>query len=312
VLGAGPVWTRYGFRRLPYARMTTVRVLYAPLEEGVGVEALADLRRTGERGGVALRAGARTFDVVRFHDFGNESPGGAEEDYEVTYDEVVAEAMSFGPLWGGRAAYRAGPLVRWRDLRGGYRDLSGVTGAGGLAQVGAVGEVVADGRDTLPVTRSGWWARAGASAFAADEGGGFGGAEGEARAYLSLGAGPILALRAGGQWIGGDVPLQEAAFLGGYQSLRGYPFQRFAGDAAVFGSAEVRQPLGQVRLLIRGRVGAFGFAEAGRVYVDGSSPGDWHPSFGGGAWFESLGKVATVTWARGDVTRLYAGLGLPF
>jgi hypothetical protein len=29
-------------------------------------------------------------------------------------------------------------------------------------------------------------------------------------------------------------------------------------------------------------------------------------------WFESLGRVATLTWARGDGTQVYAGLGLPF
>ena len=87
----------------------------------------------------------------------------------------------------------------------------------------------------------------------------------------------------------GDVPFHEAAFLGGPGSLRGYPFQRFAGDAAAFGSAELRQPLGQVKLLVRGRLGVFALADAGRVWMDGDSPGDWHTDVGGGLWFETLG-----------------------
>ena len=75
---------------------------------------------------------------------------------------------------------------------------------------------------------------------------------------------------------------------------------------------ELRQPLGQVRLLVRGRVGVFALADAGRVWVDGDSPGDWHTNYGGGAWFETLGIPVTVTYARGHVSRLYAGLGMPF
>jgi hemolysin activation/secretion protein len=64
--------------------------------------------------------------------------------------------------------------------------------------------------------------------------------------------------------------------VGGSRSLRGYVSQRFAGDAALFGSAELRQPIGQVRLIARGRLGVIGFADAGRVYVDGDSPDGWH------------------------------------
>lgn len=311
ILGAGPVWTRYGFRRQPYARQLAVRGLYAPLESGLGVEALADFRRTSLPGtGLRLRAGARNFEVIRFHGLGNDSPEDEEVDYEAAHDELIAEAAWYGRM-GRRASYSLGPVVRWRDPRGGHPLLEDVRGGDGLAQAGAAGDVVVDGRDTLPITHRGWWLRAGAAAYGADVGT-FGGVDAEARAYLPLGPGPILALRAGGEVNAGRVPFQEAAFLGGYGSLRGYPFQRFAGDAAVFGTAELRQPLGQVRVLVRGRLGVFGFGEAGRVYVDDASPGDWNPSWGGGLWFESLGRVATLTWARGDGTQVYAGLGLPF
>jgi hemolysin activation/secretion protein len=140
----------------------------------------------------------------------------------------------------------------------------------------------------------------------------FGSVGGEARTYLSLGAGPILALRAGGEIVRGDFPFHEAAFLGGPGSLRGYPFQRFAGDAAAHASAELRQPLGQVKLLVRGRLGVFALADAGRVWMNGDSPGSWHTDVGGGVWFETLGYVGTFTIAQGDVTRWYVGLGLPF
>jgi hypothetical protein len=311
VIGAGPMWTRYGFRRQPYARQTSLRVLYAPLEDGVGVEGIADYKRTGTGGGLRLAGIARTYQLTRFHGFGNESPGENEERYEVTSNEVRAEAMWYGPI-GRRAAYRFGPVARWLDPRDpAFTDVADPRGSGGWMGAGAMAQLHADGRDTLLVTHRGWWLGARAEGYGSDLGP-FGSVGGEARGYLSLGAGPILALRAGGEIVEGDFPFHQAAFLGGSGSLRGYPFQRFAGDAAAFGSAELRQPLGQVKLLVRGRLGAFALADAGRVWVDGDSPGDWHANYGGGLWFETLGYVGTVTVAQGDDTRWYLGLGLPY
>ena len=312
VLGAGPTWTRYGFRRQPYARQVSLRALYAPLEDGIGIEGSADFRHTGRPSGVRLAAGARTFHLTRFHGFGNESPGRAEEAYEVTSDQLRAEAFWYGRA-GRRVFYRFGPLAQRIDPRDPAFTAIGPAprGAEGFTAVGAAAELRFDGRDTLPVTRRGWWAGARAEGFGSDLGP-FGSVSGEARTYLSLGGGPVLALRAGGELAGGDFPFTEAAFLGGPGSLRGYPYQRFAGDAAAFGSAELRQPLGQVKLLVRGRLGAFALADAGRVWMDGDSPGGWHTDVGGGLWFETLGHVGTLTYARGDVARWYVGIGLPY
>jgi hypothetical protein len=312
VLGAGPVWTRYGFRRQPYARQIGVRALYAPLEDGIGVEGYADFVRTGRPSGLRLYAGARTFDVVRFHGLGNDSPGENSEAYEVTSNEVRAEAMWYGRM-GERGAWRVGPMARWLDPRSpAFTDVPPPPGSDGFIQAGALGTMSFDGRDTLPVTHRGWWIGAGAEGFGSDVGSPFGSVRGEARTYLSLGAGPILALRAGGEVVEGDFPFAEAAFLGGPGSLRGYPFQRFAGDRAAFGSVELRQPLGQIRLLVRGRLGVFALADAGRVWLDGESAGDWHTDYGGGLWFETLGLPITLTYARGDIDRFYAGVGMPF
>jgi hypothetical protein len=312
VIGAGPVWTRYGFRRQPYARQVAVRALYAPLEDGIGVEGYADFVRTGRPSGLRFAAGARTFDVVRFHGFGNESQGNNGEEFEVTSTEVRAEAMWYGRL-GQRGSYRFGPVARWLDPREpSFTIVTPPPGVDGFVQAGGLGEVRLDGRDTLPVTRRGWWLGAGAEGYGTDLGSPFGSLRGEGRTYLSLGAGPILALRAGGEVVRGDFPFAEAAFLGGAGSIRGFPFQRFAGDAAAYGSVELRQPLGQLRLLVRGRLGVFALADAGRVWMDGESDGGWHTNVGGGLWFETLGIPITLTYARGDVQRLYLGMGMPF
>lgn len=312
VVGGGPVWTRYGFRRVPFKRQVSLRALYAPLEKGVGVEGIADYVFTGSRGGVRLAAGARTFHVIRFHGLGNDTPGEAEAEYEVTNDEVRAEALWWGRM-GRRAFYRVGPVARWMEPRVyPFVGTPGLRGTDGFVAGGARAELYLDGRDTLPVTRRGWWIGAQAEGLASDLGP-FGSASGEARTYLSLGAGPVLALRAGGEMVRGDFPFQEAAFVGGPESLRGYPWQRFAGDAAAFGSAELRQPMGTIKLFVRGRWGLLALADAGRVWLDGDSPGGWHTDVGGGFWFESMGLVGHTTYARGDVGgRLYIGFGMTY
>lgn len=309
VVGGGPVWTRYGFHRQPYARQVAVRGLYAPSQNGFGVEGHADFVRTSRPSGLRLSARARTFDVVHFHGFGNDTP--EDGDFDVTSNEVRAEAIWYGRA-GRRLSWRAGPMARWLDPRDGFEDVSTPRGGNGFVQGGALGEIRLDGRDTLPVTRRGWLLRAEARGFATDAGGPFGSLRGEGRTYLPLGGGPVLALRAGGEVVGGDFPFPEAAFLGGTASLPGYIYQRFAGDAAAYGSAQLRQELGQVRLLVRGRLGVYALADAGRVWMDGDSPGGWHTDYGAGVWFESVGIPLSLTWARGDSNRFYLDIGVPF
>ncbi len=156
VIGAGPTWTRYGFRRYPYARQVSIRALYAPLENGIGVEGTADFKRTGTEGGLRLAAGARTFDITRFHGFGNDSPGKAEEEYEVTSNDVRAEALWYGRI-GRRGTYRFGPVARWMEVRSpAFTELDDEPrGADGWMAGGAMAQLHVDGRDTLAVTRSG-------------------------------------------------------------------------------------------------------------------------------------------------------------
>jgi hypothetical protein len=121
-----------------------------------------------------------------------------------------------------------------------------------------------------------------------------------------------LALRAGGEHAFGAYPFFDAAFLGGRHSLRGLPAYRYAGDAAAFGGAELRMPLDSVVLLVRMETGVFAFADAGRVWHGGASPGGWHTGVGGGAWFAAFGRAASIAVARGEGTRVYAWFGLPF
>jgi hypothetical protein len=96
-------------------------------------------------------------------------------------------------------------------------------------------------------------------------------------------------------------------------NLRGYPYQRFRGDMSLYGSAELRARLVYLNLgVARVHLGAFGLADAGRVYVDGDSPGGWHTGYGGGLSLQTLGRVGTIAYARGERGAVYVTLGMPF
>jgi outer membrane protein assembly factor BamA len=126
---------------------------------------------------------------------------------------------------------------------------------------------------------------------------------------------PTLALRAGGKHVWGEFPYYEAAYIGGAGTLRGFPRQRFAGDASLFGNAELRLPLRRVYVFVPGTFGVFGLIDTGRVFFDGETSHKWHVGAGGGLWIAFLNpnNTVSVSVASGDEgTRVYLASGLAF
>ncbi|HYR12458.1 MAG TPA: BamA/TamA family outer membrane protein [Longimicrobium sp.] len=314
VLGAGPVWTRHGFRRDPYAQRLSVQALWAPTELGFGGRLQYDRRRTNRPASVWLNAHATNFEDVRFHGLGNDSPDDADDDdfvVEQTQLQVQA-AYEVHPRW-----WRlfAGPVVKWTNPGEVRAATPGLRGDESFWQMGAAGGVELDGRDHPLYPRKGGRVSLLAEGYGTDRWSPFARFTGGATGYLSVPGrgGPTLALRAEGQAAVGEFPFQESAFVGGLGTLRGFVHQRFRGDAALAGSAELRVPIAYVNLgLARVHLGGFGLADAGRVYLDGDSPDGWHTGYGGGLSFRTLGYAATVAWAYGERGSLYATLGMPF
>ena len=142
--------------------------------------------------------------------------------------------------------------------------------------------------------------------------------EGEFRGGLRvpLPAKPALTMRVGGARVVGDFPFFEGAALGGSHTLRGFSYDRFVGDASVYAGADLRFPLGQLRALGRSATyGVMALTDAGRVYVDGQSPGGWHLDGGGGIWFQpsrSRAALQLVLVNSVEGTRLSGRFALPF
>jgi hypothetical protein len=145
----------------------------------------------------------------------------------------------------------------------------------------------------------------------------FGELHGEAATYLTprTSFGPTLALRGGGKKVWGDFPFFESAFVGGASTVRGQRENRYAGDASLYGSAELRAKLGRYFVLLPGTYGVFGIADVGRVYLEGESSDTWHTGFGGGLWLAFLEPANTMTLAfvsGDDRTGFYLRAGFAF
>jgi hypothetical protein len=314
VAGGGPVWTRYGFRTHPYAARHALRVAVAPGHGRAELAYRGELRGERSPGWWEVAATASDLARTRFSGFGNGSPdaGGASL---VWLRQVEAAAAWHVPL-SHALELSVGPVARWTDAEApDGSPFAGLSprGAGGFGQAGARAGLVLDTRDDPLFPRTGVRAELAASAHPAvwDAAEPFGAVLGSASTYLRLG-GPVLALRAGGQAAWGGYPFHQAAFLGGAGSLRGHAHDRFAGDAALFGGAELRVPLLPLELVVRGRLGVSVLADAGRVIHGGASPGGWHTATGAGVWFATPPAVLTLHVARGEDTRVYAGFGMPF
>jgi hypothetical protein len=324
LLGLGMTRYTYGFRKHPYA---------ARWSGGFGVSTTgrflvlfnADLRRENSELFFGLNTFFSQLDVINFFGFGNDTElleGASVDFYKVRLSQFVFDP-SIGWDIGKETDIQLGATVRYSNTRadtttfiGSFPDLYGV---GDFWQTGAFGIFSVDTRDVQAVPTKGVTLSLTGRVYpeALDVAETYGLVEGLATTYLTarIPLQPTLALLAGGKKIWGDPPYFDAAFIGGPATLRGYLAERFAGDASVYGRAELRLLLGHRRILIPGDFGLYGAADAGRVWVDGESPGDLHTGYGGGLWFSFLGRQNTLSltfMTSTEGNRFYIRYGMPF
>lgn len=319
-LGGGVVRYGFGFRRQPYATKTQLRAGYA-----TGAAAMrAELRHQRWFGdghtSAKLLLRASGIEVLRFYGFGNETERqGNDEFHRVPQQQYTASALlSFRVGRAGQLGF--GPVLKYTDTdleAGRFITLAPPPGVGRFGEVGMQAEYLLEGRDQPTWPRLGAALSLGGSVYPEvwDVASTFGEVHGEGTAYLSprLPLRPTLALRFGAKRVWGPYPFHDAAFLGSSQ-VRGLRSGRYAGDASVYGGAEVRLPLFRPYIVVPGELGILGFTDVGRVYLDGESSNQWHTGLGGGIWFSFLQRSNTVSVsvARGDDrTTLYlrAGFG---
>lgn len=320
--------TKYAFRKVPYASMQTLDLAYSTGLKGfeIGFETDNRFESTGYH--VTSESRLSQIGVADFRGFGNGAldsppPGTPEPDsrfYRVTQSQYLfnpALAYSFGP----RSDVSVGPIVRYTvaDSAAG-RFISGERPYG-FKRFGQAGAQVRLFHDTRMAADTGrnrggvdfkgaitppLWGTFDASASvypaAWDVEGTYESIAAVATAYLTFPVltKPVLALRAGGQKLFGEFPWFDAAFIGGSGSLRTERRQRYAGDASVYGSTELRLPVAKFPLIFPLDVGLLGFVDVARVYMDGESPGGWHKGMGAGFWVGVINPGTNVTVVATD------------
>lgn len=280
--------------------------------------------RTGERPlGSGISASLRaTASRLEQHRYGMMGATLAEPETSAGFARVRQHRYEVAPTLttassNGSLLLDFGPVFKYsRTELAGIGPVAGTDlpyGFGGFAQVGAhIGM-------RLTVAK-GLRLAAGGSAYPAllDVARPFAETHGELSGAVSLPgpASPTLSLRAGGKKLWGAAPFHEAAFLGGTHSLRALPARRLAGDAVVYGGAELRFTLGRQELIgVPLRYGIAGIADVGRVFYDGTSPDGWIAGLGGGVWLSpgTSPQVFSLGVARSTAgTRLYVSTGIGF
>jgi hypothetical protein len=318
--GAQVEWLDYGFRKHPWASRHVLRAGYAFGRRGFKAEYEGEYQHTNSRKRKRLFARASDVELVRFFGFGNDTSAEAPSSFFRSDQRqfLIQPSFRFGldkvDLW-------VGPRVKFQQTDaapGTFLGASRPYGTGDFGQVGTNLSFAVDGRNRkVAATRGILFAVEGnyyPRAWSVDEA--FGEAHGEIAAHLA-----VLHLRVAGKKVWGRFPFHEAAFIGGPDTVRGLRRQRYAGDAAVFGNAELRLPLFRFTMLLPIRFGVLGLADTGRVYLEGESSDKWHTGVGAGAWFSILKPENTlvVTAAReldpsgrDRRTRIYFQAGFAF
>lgn len=315
LVGGGPRWMRYGFRHAPYASENTIAALVNPGSWRGRVEYEGTFVPESSNRRIDLMATASNVDVLRFHGYGNASPA-LPDDAALTWRQRYDLAARMRLLLGAASGLAIGANVHYSNP-----EVEPATpleqrrprGADGIGEAGLRAAAWLDTRDDPRLPHRGFLADLDLSSYLPlrDSPDPFGNAAATGRTYLRLPvpASPVVALRVGGEVVMGDAPIHRAAFLGGRDDLRGFSQDRFAGDMAAHGGAELRVPVMPAQLIARGTVGLSAFTDAGRVWLEGASPGDWHTAVGASVWFSTPIATVTAEWARGEKDAFYLRLG---
>ncbi|HEX9562473.1 MAG TPA: hypothetical protein VF981_00810 [Gemmatimonadaceae bacterium] len=311
----GIVRTQYAFRTIPYRSRMALEVGYSTSIHGLEVAVETDHRFEESAIHVLTESGVSQLEVGRFLGFGNDVPDRDNASHDVSQTQWTlypALAYAIGPV----SDISLGPIIRYTltdSVPGQQLSTERPYGYSRFGQAGLQLRFVYDSRRSLVAAdrfadggkekkgpwQSGFIAEVTSSAYPAmwDANGAYASVAAVTIAHIAIPilTTPLLALRGGVERLWGDVPYFDAAFLGGSHSLRTASRQRFAGDAVVHGTAELRLPIASFPFILPINVGALGFVEAGRVFVQGESPGGWHTGVAAGLWLGVFGPGTSIT-----------------
>jgi hypothetical protein len=295
--------THYGFRKRPYGSRLGMSAEFATLNDGFRVGLSGDIRRESSPLHFTALARVSRLQVVNYYGEGNASSGGNEAFFTADQRQwllLPAIAYDVGPF--GELSF--GPVIQYSttdSVPGTFISESQPYGVGDFGQAGLQLRARYDTRRPTHSFPKGILVEVTGRMFPAmwTVTSPFGDVAAVATALISLPVvtRPTLMLRGGGRKVFGTYPWHESAFIGGAATVRTLVLQRYAGDASLYGTAELRVPLARFALVLPLNVGLFAFVDAGRVYLDGASPDGWHTATGAGFWVGVIDPSTAVSIA---------------
>ncbi len=323
---------KYGFRQYPYASKTKLELSYGTALQGWGVELTTDNRFESSRMFFATENALTQLLTGRFRGFGNDATLPDDVSDDVNQGQWYIKP-AIGWAFGPKTELKFGPVAKFTNTDSTAGTFVAESQPYGFSRFGLAGlelsfqhesrrRVVSHGgtseellADDHPRALD---LEIKASAYPAmwDATSAFGSVSAVASGYvtLALPLQPVLAMRAGGQQVFGEFPYFESAFLGGGETMRTLHRQQYAGDRSLYGTVELRLPVASFPFILPLNIGLLGFSEAGRVYMDGASPGGWHSAMGGGFWLGTMKPSTNVnfTWTNSRERKFLIATGFLF
>jgi hypothetical protein len=346
-LGAGVVYTRYGFRKHPWSSQHRLTAGVGTQRGDGRVQYSGKFKAENSELMGRIDLHISSLDVMRFYGFGNNtSNSGAGRNFRVRNEQYRASPSLQVSWLDDKIRLSSGPWIHYTRTKG-NRDSRVINqldpfGTGKFAMIGATVNLQFDTRKafvdevlnmTLPLhdpvaagyPTSGFLVDVTfeVSPPVMDVTRRWYSVEGSISTFLSIGKDDwvTLALRFGGKDTYGRTPYFKAAFLGGGGSftggstIRGFRVDRWAGESSAYGNFELRTVLGRVKIIVPGEFGVIAFYDTGRVFVDSDSSDQWHQGYGGGVFFAPLARTNAiqVSVAHSDEdTLVYGGIGFAF
>ena len=321
LIGGSATFFRYGFRKVPYSSKWRFRLGYATSAQTLNGDVLGDIRLANSTTYYTVLIRGSGIATLNFYGFGNETPETeAASFYRVRQQQYTLQpGINFGLSKGTTLTLSAlGVFSVTDDDDERFIGTQTVLGTGDFGQIGAAATFVWAGREAVGMTASGISGSAGGSIFAPvwsvpTTWGEIHGVLNWSWNLYAKGPKPTIAFRVGGAKVWGDYPFMNAAYIGGGLTVRSLRYNRYAGDASIYGGAELRLRVARISPLLGSDIGIMGLADVGRVFVVGESSGVWHPGYGGGIWLAFLnGRTrATISAAGGQGSaRFYLNFGL--
>ncbi len=325
VLGIGGRINYYDFRKNPYGHRFDLSGSYATKSKRPEIEFLGDFNDMFDELNIQIPVRYTGLEITKFFGFGNESVRDdslLEANYYDINQKYFGAGFNIKIPTENDIEFRLGLQLELSDiLRQDDRIITTLNpyGTGSFDFITLSSSIRFDNRDNIEIPSEGYYFYAYGDFYpkSINNEQYFGKVVIDGRTYLSdeFITPFTLALRAYSEMVWGTYPFYKGASIGGSNTLRGFYRDRFVGDQAIMGSAELRYFLADVFFLIPFKMGMNLFTDSGRVFYENEESTKWHTSFGGGFWFsvykKTLNLSVNVAKSPEDI-RLYINLGQMF